>query len=62
MSRDELLIELRKNANKDGTVQFNFSSDLAVKKHELEILKSLENDLYIQRLAIALGYAIYRIL
>ena len=62
MSRDEILLVLHKNVQENGTVQFNFSSNLAVKKQELEILKSLENDFYIQRLTIALGYAIYRIL
>lgn len=61
MSRDELLLELRKNVSENGTVQFNFSSDLAVKKRELSILESLEKEGYIQRLTLALGYAIYHV-
>ena len=61
MSRDELLLELRKNAEATGAVEFKFSNDVVIKKQEQDALKSLENDGYIQRLTVALGYAIYRV-
>lgn len=61
MSRDELLLELRKNDDATGAVEFKFSNDVVIKKQEQDALKSLENDGYIQRLTVALGYAIYRV-
>lgn len=61
MSRDELLLELRKNTDATGAVEFKFSNDVVIKKQEQDALKSLENDGYIQRLTVALGYAIYRV-
>jgi hypothetical protein len=62
MSRDEILLELRKNADEKGDVEFKFSDDLLTKKQELNALKSLADDGYIQRLTASIGYAIYRVL
>lgn len=62
MDKIDLLSELQQNAAPDGTVQFNFSTDLSVKHKELKILNELESEGYIYRLTAALGYAIYRVL
>lgn len=62
MSNDEILTKLRQSATAEGTSQYIFSSDMSTKQSELEILKELESEGYIQQLSIALGYAIYRVL
>lgn len=62
LNKTDLLSELQQNASSDGTVQFNFSTDLSVKREELKILKELESEGYLHRLTAAIGYVIYRVL
>ena len=40
--RDEILLELRKNADESGAVEFKFSDDVVTKKQEQDALKSLK--------------------
>lgn len=61
MDKTEILSMLEQNKSDNGTAQFTFSSDLSVKKTELEILKELENEGYIQKLTVSLGYAVYQV-
>ncbi len=61
MSKTEILSKLQQDADANGVVQFDFSSDLSVKKVELNILKELEYEGYITKLTNSLGYAIYSV-
>ena len=61
MSKTEILSKLQQDADANGVVQFDFSSDLSVKKVDLYILKELVYDVYITKLTNSLGYAIYSV-
>lgn len=62
MLKDEILSTLRQNVKENGISMFTFSTDLSRKQLELDALKELESEGYIQLFAPALGYSLYRIL
>lgn len=62
VTKEAILEKLQQNVLPDGTSQFDFSRDMSAKHREQELLDELEVEGVIQRLTVALGYALYRLL
>lgn len=62
LTKEAILERLQRNVNSDGNSQYTYSSNMSVKYQEQELLNELESGGHIQRLAAALGFAVYRLL